>query len=676
VGEQLTHIGKLRGNVGVELLTEKAAKAANEALAEQQEEEEEEDLQEPDSPERVKVKPAGGDAGTEVPLENVSAVVATPASKGPKKQKTRRASTTADKNKEGEKAEDPLMDVCTRIPLPKAPNQYHWQQTEIQVHMYVLTCRGLTDVEAIGASDPMCRVIVGQGQKPRRMIQGKRVFWDNLNPEFYEHFEFSVSVPGDGHVALRVYDQNTLQAPEPIGEAVFDIEERWLGLRNFEDAARRIVRENYSDAEYMLKLELLPGAPPQTFLPPRWTMPVEYLPLFKSSKEGERGVQTGACRVFLDLQEAHLPYTPLNVTEQAEVEDYEVRVIIKEVSDITHYMDIGERNDVTVQASFRWMDLLDEPFTQEQATDCHKFAHDYASFNWRMKFNVKLPCSLCELEFRLIDQDGLSGGDPIYLGERVPLDDLWRLVHEANRKGNDPLGTMEEVVYFDKPFVREYKLGGFNEWLRAFCNRRCGACAKSCRRRCCPCSCYERCCPCCCRPQRDEFDSDKRVFEDGLPEAACCCCVCTPSCQQNDCCKRTALRQGACCGRYCYWCCWPCCNWNKPKPTIISAKMAVSIEFLPKNVADATPAGLGRAEPNENPKLPEPEGRFSWSLVFKDPKQALRVFIGPTNYRRLAVCCRVTGCILAITVVLVVIALIIYLLIQFQVVFNFRLPGA
>jgi hypothetical protein len=42
----------------------------------------------------------------------------------------------------------------------------------------------------------------------------------------------------------------------------------------------------------------------------------------------------------------------------------------------------------------------------------------------------------------------------------------------------------------------------------------------------------------------------------------------------------------------------------------VQGDVLISIEILPKEVADATPAGLGRSEPNANPYLPPPVGRM------------------------------------------------------------------
>lgn len=45
-------------------------------------------------------------------------------------------------------------------------------------------------------------------------------------------------------------------------------------------------------------------------------------------------------------------------------------------------------------------------------------------------------------------------------------------------------------------------------------------------------------------------------------------------------------------------------------------QVLMSIEILHRSVADLLPAGEGRAEPNTNPVLPDPEGRIDFSKMW------------------------------------------------------------
>jgi len=70
---------------------------------------------------------------------------------------------------------------------------------------------------------------------------------------------------------------------------------------------------------------------------------------------------------------------------------------------------------------------------------------------------------------------------------------------------------------------------------------------------------------------------------------------------------------------------------NEPgKP---QGKLRVSFELLPVTVAEQLPAGLGRADPNMNPVLGEPEGRMVWD--FMNPWNILKDLLGEDLYRKM-----------------------------------------
>ena len=51
---------------------------------------------------------------------------------------------------------------------------------------------------------------------------------------------------------------------------------------------------------------------------------------------------------------------------------------------------------------------------------------------------------------------------------------------------------------------------------------------------------------------------------------------------------------------------WPCVG------CVLQGEVLMSIEIMPKAVADVRKAGLGRSEPNMNPYLPPPTGRMKF----------------------------------------------------------------
>ena len=82
---------------------------------------------------------------------------------------------------------------------------------------------------------------------------------------------------------------------------------------------------------------------------------------------------------------------------------------------------------------------------------------------------------------------------------------------------------------------------------------------------------------------------------------------------------------------------WVQCYNNNQK----EGRVLCSLEFLPKWKAELCKVGLGRKEPNIEPYLPPPTGRFEWSL---NPFKMLNQCVGPSFRRKMycwicAICC-------------------------------------
>jgi len=67
-------------------------------------------------------------------------------------------------------------------------------------------------------------------------------------------------------------------------------------------------------------------------------------------------------------------------------------------------------------------------------------------------------------------------------------------------------------------------------------------------------------------------------------------------------------------------------------------KVLISFELVPDKRAQACPVGEGRNDPNIDPKLPPPIGRFEWSL---NPLKLLSQLVGPEFKAKicLILCC-------------------------------------
>ena len=51
---------------------------------------------------------------------------------------------------------------------------------------------------------------------------------------------------------------------------------------------------------------------------------------------------------------------------------------------------------------------------------------------------------------------------------------------------------------------------------------------------------------------------------------------------------------------------------EKTRKRVPMGRVLISLELLPKALADKLPAGLGRGDPNTNPILPPPSGRLKF----------------------------------------------------------------
>lgn len=79
---------------------------------------------------------------------------------------------------------------------------------------------------------------------------------------------------------------------------------------------------------------------------------------------------------------------------------------------------------------------------------------------------------------------------------------------------------------------------------------------------------------------------------------------------------------------------WVECFGTKDGNRVKMGKVQVSFELIPKSLADACPVGEGREEPNIDPYLEDPRGRFEWSL---NPFKLINQTCGPAFKGK--ICC-------------------------------------
>ena len=82
---------------------------------------------------------------------------------------------------------------------------------------------------------------------------------------------------------------------------------------------------------------------------------------------------------------------------------------------------------------------------------------------------------------------------------------------------------------------------------------------------------------------------------------------------------------------------WIQCYRNNTK----SGRILVSLEFMPLWKSEKCTVGKGRSDPNVNPFLPPPVGRFEWTL---NPLKLLKQCVGPKVRKKLYITCLIICC--------------------------------
>ena len=97
------------------------------------------------------------------------------------------------------------------------------QPKKVFVRVYILQGHRLNPKDDNGSSDPYLRVSLGD----QHYDTSDRYIPTNLDPDFYEAYEFPAFLPGDSRLKITVMDHDGFQDDE-IGSTSIDLEDRWF----------------------------------------------------------------------------------------------------------------------------------------------------------------------------------------------------------------------------------------------------------------------------------------------------------------------------------------------------------------------------------------------------------------------------------------------------------------
>eukprot|EP00741_Cyanophora_paradoxa_P012171 tig00020603_g11759.t1 len=283
----------------------------------------------------------------------------------------------------------------------------------VVVRVYVLRGLNLPPRDLGGSSDPYLVFSLGE-QKSRRKEHRKT---KTLQPMFYDFYETQTTLPGASLLKVEVWDYDTADKDDFIGETVIDLENRWYSRtwRNnlchhaLPAAAPAAAGAGGAGAEAgsgavspRTEAALRRGRPTRA--------PVERRTLFDPVRKSAMGKLEMIVEILTVEEASRIPaekvISPAN--------EFEMRVVVWGARKMVSKDPVTKMNDLCVTGVLEAGNGV-EP--QSQETDTHLRAKDgKGSFNWRMVYQLSLPIAAPVFKVQAWDVD-LVGRDSI--GESV-----------------------------------------------------------------------------------------------------------------------------------------------------------------------------------------------------------------------------------------------------------------
>lgn len=256
----------------------------------------------------------------------------------------------------------------------------------------------------------------------KRVTDEKSPVEQTLNPDYFKMYELDAFLPADWRLVLMVYNKGLMMFDSLIGERVIDVEDRYYSdlfrLRTYsyerrneknKDQIKQLNSQNPVPVdEIMLKEQ--EGKELAKYLKPllqsRPLNPIEYCYL---TQPGLNTMQ-GSAEILIEA--LHLTETrkiPAAKFEPPKPVKYQIRLIIWEAFEIPK----GDRKAIDV---FFKVTLNNEGWTADEITketDTHMGSDGYCIYNWRMTFDLSLPCSFPRLKIVAFDMATFGSDESI-----------------------------------------------------------------------------------------------------------------------------------------------------------------------------------------------------------------------------------------------------------------------
>jgi len=291
--------------------------------------------------------------------------------------------------------------------------------------------------------------------------------------QFYFSFVFETSLPGISSMQIEVRHRGLI-SDTLLGTCQFDIEDRYLTMQvreMREGTNEKFLKDSIAPTQLRF-CSPLPSAtrssgwvdPPydpekdfgindegKTLIYPQRApgsrMPIEVHDIQRQAAGTGTESRAGVLRLWLDITPAEAGLE--KEREVPKLEDFQLRITIWRISNISIFKDHGVRNDVYVVGKFKAVDMHGNETHAIERTDVHRFANNEASFNWRWVLKIPAPVQEASLELIMTDEDRLQAHEQIYHPVVYSLDHLLSVAYDKYVEGRSHLGVLHETVVFD-----------------------------------------------------------------------------------------------------------------------------------------------------------------------------------------------------------------------------------
>lgn len=501
---------------------------------------------------------------------------------------------------------------CLPFPMPVHDLQ---RPEKVVVRLYVVQAFNLAAVDIGNTADPYVTARLGNEIQGDNKNHVKR----NLSPYFGQCFEFYSTMPGPSSLVIEVKDYDVVGRDDHIGHTIISLEDRWFS-KQWQDLPRK---------------------------------PLERRTLRLQGSKTQRGKLECWVDIFNKSDEKKNPIVDIARPPPAL---FEMRLVIWRARKVTALDMLTQMNDMFVRAQLTTVGQNSgKPDRQLRETDVHWRAKgNKGSFNWRMKFDVELPLSdntpSNGLSLKCMDKDPMTFSEDMIGYHDIDIKThLFKPALTAWRKYRTfcvlCCSTSDGIVIslslalsapaisyccehaateLQETELQELDTAGLRAKLEQIRNEQQQRQTNSAGARAVPTQEIPA------NATREELVQMVRDQSNGEASVA----VRYPNEQAKEegnlvaLAKKMRKNGGEPVPRK-----WVQLKYPGMEDGVSRGELEISIELLPKSLADKRLAGEGRDPPNAHPELPEPEGRESFSVT--SPFAALKSLVGSRVYGQL-----------------------------------------